>query len=418
MQNNFTEETKSVEGRILHGIQSEATVSTSQEVEHGAFRALLPFCIIVFLCYFSLGLAFGALPSYLHGTLSLSARVVGWMIGLQSIATVLTRGLAGRLTDGKGAKRSILAGAGVLVLAAVAISATELPTLPVIGTLILLVIGRVALGLAESFVMTGALSGSVAAVGVKRAGLAMVWIGIALFAGIATGAPVGARIVNNEGLTGIGLLSLLSAIGVAVIGLLIRHFPRHAGQRQSFLTVLGTIWPYGISLGFSTVGYAALLSFLTLDYQTKGWEGAPLCISAFSIAYILARLVLGHLPDRVGGYRVIAITLPLQAVGFCCLGLATSPTMALTGAAIAGAGYALTFPACGVEAVRHVLPQNRGAAMGAYVAFIDIGLGATGPAGGLLVASKGYPSIFLASAALSIVALIVANLAKKSKQDS
>lgn len=393
----------------------ETSASTSQAPRHGAFFALLPFCLIVFLCYLTIGLTFGGLPLYLHDRLSLGAGTVGWIIGLQSIATVLTRGLAGNIADGKGVKRSIIAGAVVLFLAALANGAVELPAFSSAGILILLIIGRTTLGLAESFVMTGTLSGSVAAAGVKHAGLAMVWIGIALFAGIAVGTPLGAWLVAGRGMSGIGLFSLFPAGGIALLGLFTRNDSRPGVQkRPSFLKVVGSIWPYGFGLGFSTVGYAALLSFLALDYQAKGWEGAPLCITAFSAAYILARLVLGHLPDRWGGYRVVTVTLPLQAAGFCGLWLASSPVAALAGAVLAGAGYALTFPALGVEAVRSAPAQSRGAAMGAYVAFIDIGLGVTGPAGGLLVTHAGYPSIFLVSAILSLVALAIAHLARKA----
>jgi MFS family permease len=58
--------------------------------------------------------------------------------------------------------------------------------------------------------------------------------------------------------------------------------------------------------------------------------------------------------------------------------------LALAGAALTGFGYSLVYPGLRVEAIRRVAPQNRGLAMGAYTAFLDVALGFGIPALGLL----------------------------------
>ncbi len=67
--------------------------------------------------------------------------------------------------------------------------------------------------------------------------------------------------------------------------------------------------------------------------------------------------------------------------------------------AIAGTAtpYSLVYPALGVEAVRLVPPQNRGLAMGAYTAFLDVALGFGTPALGFLAERAGLGSAFVAS---------------------
>ncbi len=57
--------------------------------------------------------------------------------------------------------------------------------------------------------------------------------------------------------------------------------------------------------------------------------------------------------------------------------------VALGGALVTGLGCALVFPGLGVESLKRVPPANRGSAMGAFVAFLDIAYGLAGPAAGL-----------------------------------
>jgi predicted MFS family arabinose efflux permease len=64
--------------------------------------------------------------------------------------------------------------------------------------------------------------------------------------------------------------------------------------------------------------------------------------------------------------------------------LAPSSAFALIGATLTGLGYSLVYPGLGVEAVRSAPPQSRGLAMGAYTAFLDLSLGLSGPALGLV----------------------------------
>lgn len=133
-----------------------------------------------------------------------------------------------------------------------------------------------------------------------------------------------------------------------------------------------------------------------------------LAFTAYAVALILARLLVGHLPDKLGGARVALVCVVLEAAGLALMGLASSIVPAAIGAALTGLGYALVFPGLGVEAVRRTPPESRGITMGAYTACLDLALGLTGPVLGVVAGGVGLGSTFLVGAACVLSASLVA----------
>jgi MFS family permease len=89
--------------------------------------------------------------------------------------------------------------------------------------------------------------------------------------------------------------------------------------------------------------------------------------------------------------------------------------MAFAGAAIAGFGYSLVFPALGVEAVKRVSAENRGTALGVYTVFADVSFFLVGPAAGAVIGAFGYASVFGFALVCVVIALgIVFVLSAKS----
>lgn len=110
----------------------------------------------------------------------------------------------------------------------------------------------------------------------------------------------------------------------------------------------------------------------------------------------------------MGGARVAFVCMLIEAVGQALIWLAPSFSMALVGVILSGLGYALVYPALGVEALRNAPPESRGVVMGAYTAFLDLSLGLASPALGLIAASNGFSTVFLASTFAVLASAVVA----------
>jgi predicted MFS family arabinose efflux permease len=177
------------------------------------------------------------------------------------------------------------------------------------------------------------------------------------------------------------------------------------GEHLPFSNVMFRVLPTGMALALGGVGYSVLATFVTLFYASRHWGGAALCLTAFGVSFIAARLLFIQTINRFGGFRTSVVCLSVETVGILLLWSAASPWTAFSGAALAGFGFSLVFPALGVEAVKRVPEQNRGTALGVFTAFADVSFFLTGPTAGAVIGTFGYASVFLFALASVVVSL-------------
>ncbi len=360
------------------------------------------YTFIAFLC---IGLPIAVLPGYVHEQLGFSAVVAGLTIGSQYLATLLSRPMAGRLSDSVGTKRAIVYGLSGIVLSGVlTLLSTLLQSLP-LTSLLILIGGRLLLGAAQGLIGVGTISWCMGQVGVEHTARSISWNGIASYGAIAIGAPLGVVMVGALGFASLGLaLSLLAAAAL----LMIRHKPSVPvvrGERLPFRAVFGRIAPYGTSLCLASIGYGTLTTFITLFYISRGWTGAAWCLTVFGVCFILSRLLFISSIARFGGFNSAIACMSIETLGLVLLWLAPSTAFALVGAGLAGFGLSLVYPALGVEAIKQVPNTSRGAGLSAYAVFFDLALAIAGPLMGAVALNLGYSSIFFCAALLSIIGL-------------
>ena len=362
---------------------------------------------LTFACYFLIGLQLAVVPVFVHWHLGYSPAVAGIAVSAQYAATLLSRPVVGRLCDAVGGKRTtaasllICAASGALFFASMFLPAGRA------GSLGLLLVCRLVLGLGESGVATGATLWGMSRVGAPPRPVGLSGRGGGRWGPGAAGAPLGAFLENRFGAYSVGLVSVAAAGAGFLWSLTLRGVPgvASAGARTPLGRVFARVLPYGMSLALAGVGFGTIASFISLYYAQRHWPNAGLTLSVFGLAFVATRLLFSRSIDRWDGYRVALVSLAFEGAGLLVLWMAATPPLALAGAALAGMGFSLVFPALGVEAVRQFPVHSRGAALGVYSAFVDLSLGVSGPAAGLIAGAAGYPPIFLFAATLAFCSL-------------
>ena len=354
----------------------------------GVFSATL-------LCFVAVGAVLPVLPRYVAGPLDGSDVEVGIVAGAFAFTAIIGRPIGGRLADRRGRRLVVLCG---LLLSAVA-GVLYLVSSSVAG----IVLARLVLGWGDGWVFTAGLAWTVDLAPSDRRGQAIAMYGLGVWGGLAIGPVIGEVLYSLGGFDAVWVFAAASpACGALVARLVPDRRALAVPHERPPLLPRAALKP-GAALFLANVGYATLAGFVVLHVS----PGGAAVFTAFAVTVVLARLALARLPDRVGARTTATAAGIAQAIGLALVALAGGLPLAIAGALVMGAGFSLSFPALALLVVEEVDEEQRGAAMGGFSAFFDLGVGIGAPLAGAISAVAGYGAAFGVAAVFAAVGAIV-----------
>lgn len=376
-----------------------STAPPERERDHRPGLSFAGVFAVTFCGVVAVGSVLPVLPRYVHGPLDSGDVAVGIVIGAYAVTGLLLRPIAGRLADTHGRKPLVLGGAVLVALGGL----LYLPSLGVAG----LVVARMVLGAGEGTVYTAGSAWIVDLAPYERRGQVLGLYGLAVWGGLSVGPLVGELLLDLGGYT----LVWIFAAGLPVLGALIAVTARDPFVPLERAEPHPLIAPEAVGPGFAialaSVGYAAVATFVVLHLEARDIGHGATVFAAFAAMIVITRLALGHLPDRMGAAPVAIVATLGEAAGLALIAVAQSLPLALAGGLLMGAAFSLLNPALMLIALGRVSEQARGAAMGTYTAFFDLGVGLGAPLAGLVAALTDYEGAFFFAAAISVAAALM-----------
>ena len=352
-------------------------------------------------CFLSVGAVLPVLPRYVTGPLGGGDVEVGLVTGAFAFTALVARPFGGRLADRRGRRPVAIVGMALAALSAL----LYLVPLGVPG----LIGARLVLGVGQGWVFTAGLAWTVDLAPRDRRGQAIAYYGLGVWGGLSFGPLLGEALLRASSYEVVWLVAAaLPLVGVAIAS----RVHERADARPAADDGPGGLLPReavrpGTALLCASLGYAALAGFVVLHLDELGVGHGAAVFTAFATTVVVARLLLAWLPDRVGA-RTTAIAAGIaQAIGLTLIAVTQGLPLAIAGALAMGAGFSLSFPSLALLVVERVSESRRGAAMGAFTAFFDLGVGIGAPVAGAISALAGYPAAFGAAAALAAVGAVI-----------
>lgn len=387
-----------------------AKIHTFSQITGGAIdrHSLVSIIGITFVLYLLSGIGLSTVPLFVSRDLGFGTTAIGIISGAQFLAAIAFRVQAGKFADHHGPKRAVRAGLTSTVIGGALCFLAFLLHPYAHAAIVALVLGRIALGRGESFTMTGMQTWGLEIAGSAHSALVIGWVGTAAFAALAFGAPIGGLVYDASGFSAVGILVVATAL---VLLLILRKLRSGDGTRSAnpptLRTVLRQMRIPAIAIGLAGFAYGTIITFSVSLFIERAWSPTWAALTVFSVALVGARLLMGSLPDRIGGMKAAKLSLGILVGGLTLIAMTSQIVLGLVGTAVAGLGYAVVFPALCRETVNRVDPASRGTALSLMSASIYLSMGFGNPVLGVMADHLGTGSVFAFSALAAAAAGVV-----------
>jgi MFS family permease len=360
-------------------------------------RDFITVSVINFLIALIFYLLMVTIASYAVDKFHASTSVAGLVAGIFIIGALCGRIVSGRIIEGIGSKKILMAGAIFFIItSALYFGVINLP---------LLLINRFLHGVA--FGVSSTATGTIVAkiIPYNRRGEGIGYFSMSVMLAAALGPFVGILLIQHADYKMIFIVTLISAIICFAISLVVSE-PVHKllmqdqdNAKKSFnISDFLEVKAIPISIVASIIGfnYSGVMTFISLySKQIHLEEAACFFFLVYAVAVLASRPFSGRLLDVKGANVVVYPCLFIFAIGMLLLSQAGHGITLLSAGAIIGLGYG-NFLSCAQAISIKVTPHHRlGLATATYFIFLDIAFGLGPFLLGFLIPFTGYRGLYL-----------------------
>jgi MFS family permease len=351
--------------------------------------------------FLPIGITFVVVPRFVREELGGDDFVVGLATTIFFLSAIVARPLAGRWTDRHGRRRFV-------VWPTFGIAATTM-AMGWATSLWMVVILRLVQGAVGASLYTALAATATDLAPAERRGAALARLSVFVYLGFAIGPFLGEWLFDRSPFVGFFTAAAVMAAAGFVAWFLPETRPDSAGVAidvpvRSMLRAVMRPGSAQFCVGF---GYACLISFLTKYSREVGLGNSGALFLTFAVCTLLVRAVSGPLGDRVGYAAVALPGLLCIAAGLGGLALAWAGWVAFPSIAVVGIGFGGSLPALTAIAAQRAPDSARGAALGAFLTFNDLGNAIAGPMVGLVAEFAGFRWAYGAPAIVAVIGGLV-----------
>jgi MFS family permease len=330
-------------------------------------------------------------------------QLIGYVVGIFTFSALLVRPFAGHALESKGRGFVYLLGLAIFVL--------SVGSFGLASSILFLFVMRIVQGIGWGYSTTA--SGTIATdiIPSKRRGEGMGYFGLSGSIAMAFGPSLGLTLASKIPFS--YLFYICAALGFIALLLSSRikfkkaiEKPSHEGAVKRDFYEKSALQP-SILLLFLTSTFGGIAAFLPLYTSEKHIPGIQWYFLLYAISVMVTRTFAGTLYDRKG-HKAIFIPGALL-IFFAMILLAWLPnSMIMYLAAIFyGLGFGSVQPALQAWAVEKAPVNRKGMANATFFSFFDLGIGVGAILFGQIGHWLGYSSIYIASAILVSISMII-----------
>lgn len=327
--------------------------------------------------------------------------VIGWISGVTTIASLLTRPIAGFMLDKYNKKVILIIGIGVII--------TTTFLFGFISAIGMILFVRFLYGIGWGFASTASNTLATNVIPEKKFGEGMGYFGLS--SGLAMAfAPTFA--LSILGMTGFRNTTIFSVVIATVALVLAKIFSTEKNKTTSATKSIKALYERAsmipsVIMFFVTASYGAIIGFIAIYGAQRGIENIGLFFTIYAIAVMIFRPVAGKIIDKYGYTYIMMPGLILLTVALFILSKSMQLQGFLCSAFLYGVAFGAVQSCLQTIAIVKAPPGRKGAANATFFTGFDAGIGFGSVIGGMIASSFGYSRMYQFFGSVMIVAFLI-----------